>query len=50
MKSIISFTLFLGWVAGFIIAKGWWAVLAFFVPFAAWYFVVEKLMLFWGVI
>jgi hypothetical protein len=33
------------WVAGVVIAKGfWWKVLAICIPFYAWYKVVEKIM------
>lgn len=51
MKSIISFILFLGWVAGVIIAKGFCSTMfALFVPFWAWYLFIEKILIYGGIL
>jgi hypothetical protein len=43
MRFIVSLVLFVGWVAGVVIAKGFWSTLfAFLIPFWAYYLVVEK--------
>lgn len=33
------------WLAGFIIAKGFWSTLFAIIPFWAWYLVLEKFMI-----
>lgn len=51
MKYIFQFILLVGWVAGLVIAKGFWSTFfAFF--FAPWgyYLVVEKLLIFYSII
>lgn len=50
MTVIIQFILLLWWVAGFVIAKGFWST--FFCVFApyAWYLVVEKLLIYCSII
>jgi hypothetical protein len=32
------------WVAGVVLASGWWKVLAFCVPFYSWYVVIKALL------
>ena len=45
MKHIISFIVMIGWMAGIVLANGFWStLLALFVPFWAWYLIVEKLI------
>jgi len=38
------------WIAGVVLATGWWKLLALVFPFYAWYLVIEKLMIYWGVV
>lgn len=43
MYSLARLVLIAAWVAGVVIAKGFWSTLfAFFIPFWAWYLVVER--------
>jgi hypothetical protein len=44
MKDIVQLFLFIGWIAGVVIAKGGWTLLAIFMPFYSWYLVIELLM------
>jgi len=45
MKYIFSFILLVSWIAGLVIAKGFWSTLfAFIVPFWSYYLVVERLV------
>ena len=46
MEWIIKLVLIAGWIAGIVIAKGFWSTLAavLVVPYA-WYLVIEKIML-----
>lgn len=45
MKSIASLILFISWVAGIVIAKGFWSTLfAVLIPLWSYYLVVEQLM------
>lgn len=45
MKSIVQLVLFVAWIAGIIIAKGFWSVFfAIIIPFWSYYLVVEQLM------
>lgn len=47
MKHVISFILFIGWLAGIAIAKGTISTLVAFVfPLWAWYLVVEHFLVF----
>lgn len=54
MSKLIDYlfvTIFLiTWIAGFIIAKGFWSTLFCWIPFWAFYLVIEKLMLFYNLI
>jgi hypothetical protein len=48
MKHIIKFVLLLVWVAGVVLAKGFWfTVLSIVIPFYSLYLVVEQIMLKW---
>jgi len=42
--TIFYFVLCVAWVAGFVIAKGFWSTFACLFPLWAWYLVVEKLL------
>lgn len=45
MKNIFGFVLFVAWIAGVVVAKGVWSTLfAFFIPFWAYYLVIEQLL------
>lgn len=49
--SIYRIVLFICWIAGIIIAKGFWSTLfAFFIPFWSWYLVIEKIFIYYGVV
>jgi hypothetical protein len=42
MKSIAYLVFVFTWIAGVVLASGWWKLLAVFMPFYGWYLVVEK--------
>jgi hypothetical protein len=45
MKYVVELILFLGWIAGVVIAKGFWSTtFALFIPFWSWYLVVEQIL------
>jgi hypothetical protein len=49
MKTIFNAVFLLVWLAGAVLAKGFWSSLfAIFIPFWALYLVVERLMMVWG--
>ena len=49
MNKLLDYTLMFFWIAGVVLAKGfWWTVLAIFFPFYAWYLVVEKTLFILG--
>lgn len=49
MSSFLSFIFFLIWMAGIVLAKGFWSTLAaFLIPFWAYYLVVERIIIFLG--
>lgn len=49
INSILSFALLVAWLAGIVLAKGFWATLAAAtLVFPAWYLVVERLMQAWS--
>jgi hypothetical protein len=37
------------WLAGIVLAQGWWKLLAVFPPYAL-YLVVEKILQLWGIV
>ena len=48
MKHVVRFALLLMWVAGVVLAKGFWlTILSIVIPFYAVYLVVEQAMLQW---
>lgn len=45
MKAIANLILIAAWVAGLVLAKGFWStLLAVFIPLWAWYLVAERLV------
>jgi len=49
--AFVSMTLLFTWIAGVVIAKGfWWTVFSIFIPFVSWYLVVEKILIKTGLI
>lgn len=44
-SSIANFLFFAVWIAGLVIAKGFWETLFAIIPFYGWYLVVEKILL-----
>ena len=51
MKSIVQLTLITTWVAGIVLAKGFWLTLfSICMPLYSWYLVVEKIMQMNGII
>lgn len=51
LELIVTYSLCFLWLAGIVIAKGFWSTFfaIFFAPYS-FYLVVEKLLLFWGII
>jgi hypothetical protein len=51
MSDIVKLILWLTWVAGIVLAKGfWWTCLAIILPLYSWYLVAEKIMILNGII
>ena len=51
MKYVAYLVLVIGWIAGVVLAKGFGlTLLSIFIPFYAWYLVMEKLMKLSGMI
>ena len=50
MKALVGLVFAFAWIAGFVIAKGFWSTAACFIPFWAYYLVVERLLQMWGVL
>jgi len=50
MKDIIALTVMLIWIAGFVIAKDFWSTFFCIIPFWSFYLVIEKLMIYFGLI
>lgn len=51
MKQIIQLIGVIIWVAGIVIAKGFWSTFfALFIPLWAWYLVIERLLITYGII
>lgn len=46
MHALVKLIAFATWVAGIVIAKGFWSTLiAVFIPFWAWYLTIEQLII-----
>jgi len=50
MKWIVELLLVVAWIAGLVLAKGFWSTLACIIPFWSFYLVVERLMIVTGFI
>lgn len=51
MKDLAEIILFITWVAGVIIAKGFWSTLiALVFPFWAWYLCIEQILIKWNIV
>lgn len=50
MTSLVRFCLIIMWVAGVVLASGWWKAVAIFIPFYSWYLVVKMVMHMYGLI
>ena len=47
--NVFTATLFVGWIMGVVLAKGFWlTMLSISFPFYSWYLVVEKVMIISG--
>jgi hypothetical protein len=49
MKEISAWAFCILWMAGFVIAKGFWSTFFCIIPFWSIYLVVEKVMIYYGV-
>ena len=50
MNKLLDYALIFFWIAGVVLAKGfWWTLLAVFCPFYAWYLIVERVLVMTGV-
>lgn len=51
MKYIVQLIAVIIWIAGIVIANGFWStLLAFLIPFWGWYLVIERLLITSGVL
>lgn len=51
MKELLQLIGVVVWIAGIVIANGFWSTFfAIFVPFWGWYLVIERLLITYGVI
>jgi hypothetical protein len=51
MKELVQLFGVIVWIAGIVIAKGFWSTFfAIFVPFWAWYLVIEKVIVTYGLL
>ena len=50
MKELLGFVFFCIWIAGIVIAKGFWSTFfAVLVPFWSYYLVIERIIIYFGV-
>ncbi|EHU6457430.1 hypothetical protein LIX82_001813 [Vibrio parahaemolyticus] len=49
MKYLVSLISGVAWLAGFVLAKGFFSTLLCIIPFWAWYLVVEKILVSLGI-
>lgn len=47
---VVSLFLLISWLSGFVIAKGFWSTLCCIFPFYAWYLVIEKIFIYFGIV
>lgn len=51
MRSLVSLVLLVAWVAGIVIAKGFWSTFfAVIIPLWGYYLVVEQLLIHYGIL
>jgi hypothetical protein len=50
VSKLVSALLVFVWLAGFVLAKGFWSTVACFFPLWAYYLVVERLLTMWGMV
>lgn len=51
IEALLTFVLFVAWLAGIVLAQGFWGTAAAVcLVFPAWYNVVERLMQMWGIV
>lgn len=50
LGNVVTVIAIVFWLAGFVIAKGFWMTVACIIPFYAWYLVAEKTMIAWGLV
>lgn len=51
MQYVISFISGVAWIVGVVLASGFWSTaFAIFVPFWAWYLVIERALLHYGIL
>ena len=51
LEGLIVLLIVVTWLAGIVLAKGFWSTFfSIYVPPYAWYLVVEKLMMIWGLV
>jgi len=51
MNALVTLVLTIGWIAGVVLAKGfWWTFLAIIFPWYGWYLVVKHLMILGGIL
>jgi hypothetical protein len=49
-EAVLTVTLGFGWIAGFVIANGFWSTLFCILPFWAWYLSIEKILQAFGMV
>lgn len=47
-EGLLALIVVFAWIAGFVLAKGFWSTLFCIIPFWSWYLVVERLLKLWG--
>lgn len=50
MKALVQGVFFVAWLFGIVLSNGWWAVLAFFIPFYSFYVVVKHFAIMAGLV
>lgn len=50
INTLLSLYLMMLWIAGFVLAKGFWSTFFCIFPFYAWYLVIEKIFIIYKII
>ena len=50
IEPIVGTVMFIAWLAGIVLAKGWYKLLAFLIPPYGWYIIVERIMQSLGIV